>query len=68
MALVFRREKCAGETAAVALQGIDPAVRYEVLFEDSGTKKTMSGAELARLAIAIPQKPGSALVFYEKAK
>jgi alpha-galactosidase len=68
MALVFRREKCVGESTAVALQGIDPAARYEVTFEDAGMKKTMTGAELSRLSVTVPQKPGSALVFYEKAK
>ena len=68
MALVFRREKCVGESTAVALQDIDPAARYEVTFEDAGMKKTMTGAELARLKILVTQKPGSALVFYKKMK
>jgi hypothetical protein len=66
MVLVFRREKCTDESAALVLQGIDPAARYEVTFEDSGTKKTMTGAELARLKLTVPKAPGSALVFYKK--
>jgi alpha-galactosidase len=68
MLLVFRREKCADESAAVALQGLDPVTRYDVSFEDSGTKKIMTGAELARLSVTVPARPGSALVFYNKMK
>ena len=66
MVLVFRREKCAEKSAAVALRGIDPAARYEVTFEDAGTKKTMSGADLAQMKLTVPQAPGSALVYYKR--
>ncbi len=66
MALIFRREKCAEQAVTAELRGIDPKARYEVSWADAGTTKTMMGAELARLRIAIPQAPGSALVFYQK--
>jgi alpha-galactosidase len=68
LTLIFRREKCAGDSQTVSLHEIEPTARYEVTFEDSGTKKTMKGTELARLSVAVPAKPGSALIFYEKAK
>jgi alpha-galactosidase len=68
MALVFRREKCTGETGTAELRGIDPGSRYEVTFEDAGTMETMTGAELARLKLTVPQAPGSALVFYKMIK
>jgi hypothetical protein len=66
MALLFRREKCAEQAVTAELRGIDPKARYEVSLIDAGTTKTMTGAELARLPIAVPQAPGSALVFYKK--
>jgi len=68
MALFFRREKCVGEAASARLQGIDPRVRYEVTFEDAGEVKTMTGADLARLSVVIARAPGSALIFYKKAR
>jgi alpha-galactosidase len=64
--LIFRREKCVERAATAELSGIDPKARYEVSFADTGTTRTLKGAELARLSITIPQAPGSALVFYKK--
>jgi alpha-galactosidase len=68
MALVFRRAKCAAGSATMRLQGLDPAARYEVAFHDAGTTKAMTGAELARLEIVVPQALGSAMLFYRKMK
>jgi alpha-galactosidase len=66
MVLVFRREKCVGDTETVSLHGLDPQARYDVTFEDAGTTKPMNGAELAGLKLTVPKAPGSALVFYKK--
>ena len=67
MVLVFRRaEMHRRKPQRRRLQGIDPEARYEVTFHDAGTTKTMTGAELARLEITVPQAPGSAMVFYKK--
>lgn len=66
MALLFRREKCAQDSATAELRGLEMKARYEVVFVDGGGTKTMTGAELARLRITVPQAPGSALVFYKK--
>lgn len=68
MALIFRREKCVEQAATAELRGLDPKARYEVSWVDAGTTETMTGAELAWLRIAIPQAPGSALVFYKKVR
>jgi hypothetical protein len=57
-----------GETATAALRAIDPKARFEVSFVDAGRTETMRGDELARLAVAVPQVPGSALVFYKKVR
>jgi alpha-galactosidase len=66
LALLFRREKCATSAVTAELRGIDPKARYEVTLVDAGTTKTMTGADLARLRITVPQAPGSALVFYKE--
>jgi alpha-galactosidase len=66
LALLFRREKCAEQAVTAELRVIDLKARYEVSLVDAGTTKTMTGAELARLPIAVPQAPGSALVFYKQ--
>jgi alpha-galactosidase len=68
LALLFRRKDCLGETATAALRAIDPKARFEVSFVDAGRTETMRGDELARLAVAVPQAPGSALVFYKKVR
>jgi alpha-galactosidase len=66
MALLFRRERCAKTSAEAGLRGLEPKARYEVTFEDGGTARTMTGAELARLSLDVPQAPGSALLFYKR--
>jgi alpha-galactosidase len=67
MAMLFRREKCAEEDETAKLRDIDPKASYEVEFVDAGETRTMSGPELASLKVRIPEKPGSALIFYKKA-
>jgi predicted ribosome-associated RNA-binding protein Tma20 len=47
-----------------------PAAIYEVADVDAGAPKTLSGADLMRqgLQVEIPEKPGSAIIFYKKAQ
>jgi alpha-galactosidase len=66
MAMIFRRGQCTEPRQTVALRGVDPTGRYEVSFEDSSSKQTLSGAELAHLAVEIPTPPGSVVVYYRR--
>jgi hypothetical protein len=52
------------------LRGLDPAAKYEVADVDAGAPRTLSGTDLMRqgLQIEIPEKPGSAIIFYKKAQ
>jgi alpha-galactosidase len=68
-AMFFRRPKSAQATYQAKLQGIDPKSSYEVTFAetfDVGSKRVMTGAELAHLKVDIDHAPGSLLVRYEK--
>ncbi len=67
-AMLFRREKNAESTKAIALRGIDPNATYEISYEDTTEKKTISGSELCNLTIDIPSAPGSAIVYYAQTK
>ncbi len=64
VAILFRREKCKESKQTVALQGIKARRRYEVSFEDTPGKQTMTGAELLALPVEIASAPGSAILFY----
>lgn len=67
-AIAFRRAKAPEESRTFALGGIDPAAEYDVeIFQGSfdGTKKTLSGKELAEWTVSIPKR-SFALVFYNK--
>ena len=51
------------------LQGIDPQSSYEVSFAetyDVGSKRVITGSELAHLRVKINHAPGSLLVRYRK--
>ncbi len=69
-ALIFRRPECAGQTIEVELEGIAQTAAYEVSITGEtyrhGPWQDMPGAELERLAVAIPEQPGSALVRYRR--
>jgi len=65
----FRRAESPYETARVRLRGLDPAARY--LFTDldhPNAGRTFTGRELIEsgLEVAIPERPGSAVLTYEK--
>jgi alpha-galactosidase len=67
-ALIFRREQCADPRTSVSLRGVNPGTVYLVENQDTGVKTKMKGTELQKLTVEVAQKPGSALIFYSKAK
>jgi alpha-galactosidase len=67
--VVLRRPGSPYSAMQLALKAIDPNANYAVeirLTRDKGQPVTMKGADLQHLAVAINDKPGSALVFYTK--
>jgi alpha-galactosidase len=69
--LAFRRKDCRRATLAVKLRGIKPEKFYSVKFIDEQRQtivKTMSGRELASLALSIPTLHSSLVVRYAPAK
>ena len=52
------------------LGGLDPAARYEVTDLDVGTAAIISGKHLMEkgLTVEIKNKPGAALIAYQRAK
>jgi alpha-galactosidase len=67
--LCLRRPGSIYSTLQVDLQAIDPAAKYDVEVRTTmakGALQTLSGRELANLQVAVPEKPGSTLVFYHK--
>lgn len=69
LALLFRRQNSTVGSMHLGLKAIDPDAQYQVEVRaglDKTTPKQMSGQDLANLEVAVPDKPGSALVFYKK--
>ena len=64
--IAYRRAACA-EEQELRLRGLRPIGRYEVTFEDTGERRTLTGAALANLRVSAREAPGSALVTYRKA-
>jgi alpha-galactosidase len=67
--MVFRRQNSGVASLRPDLHAIDPQATYDVEIRTGFEKvpvQSMSGHDLASLEIAIPAKPGSALVFYRK--
>lgn len=68
LVVAFRRKDSPEETIRVRLRGLDPARRYELLDEGTGTLVTLRGNALASgLTLKIGQKPGSQLLRYRPA-
>jgi alpha-galactosidase len=68
-AMLFRRPKSAQKSYEAKLQGIDLNSSYDVSFAetyDAGSKRVMTGNELAHLHVDIKQAPGSLLVRYRQ--
>ena len=69
LVLCLRRPTSIYSALQLDLHKIDPAAKYEVEVRtslDKGPAKTISGQELTHFQITIPDKPGSALIFYHK--
>ena len=67
-AVVFRREKCAEVSTRLALQGIDARQEYEIAFQDTAETKIVKGDALLSFEVAIPDAPGSVILWYKPAK
>lgn len=65
-AMLFRRPKSRYASVEVALSGVDGKARYAVEFVDEKRTVTMTGAQLAKLNVAIPSQPGCSLIRYRK--
>ena len=65
--LAFRRPQAAAASINVQLHDVNPGANYEVIFDDYGITIQKGGRELAaRLAIKIPEAPGSLLIKYRR--
>jgi alpha-galactosidase len=70
-AMFFRRPKSTQASYEAKLQGINPKSPYEVSFAetyDVGSKRVMTGSELAHLHVDINHAPGSLLLRYRQTK
>ncbi len=63
----FRRAACANAQTTLTLRGLKPRARYSVTSADGAETRVLSGAELQALVVEAADKPGSALIFYERA-
>jgi alpha-galactosidase len=67
--LVFRRDKCPFSAVQPFLQVLDPKASYDVEVRHGLTSdpiQHMTGSDLARIQIPIPDQPGSAILFYQQ--
>jgi alpha-galactosidase len=67
--MVFRRPECPYSTVELPLRALDPKARYDVEIRiglERGSVRQMSGEELTHCPIVIPNKPGSAMLFYTR--
>jgi len=65
--LAFRRLNSPDSTIRLKLGGLLPSGRYELNFEDTGNKQTVTGKALASgIDVTIEQAPGSLLVTYRE--
>lgn len=66
MIQAFRRHGNADASLRAKLHGLDPEAVYSVRNLDEDTTTEISGRELQDLTVAIRDKPGSALIYYQK--
>ena len=69
VAFVFRLEKCPFTAVQPYLQALDSKATYDVEVRHglvSDPVQHMTGADLARIQIPLPDQPGSAVVFYQQ--
>jgi len=70
-AMFLRRHRSPFPTMAVELKCIDPAAEYEVSLSpgyDEAPRQRISGKDLSRLTVTIPDIPGSLLLRYRRAR
>ncbi len=65
---VYRRAECPGDALTVTLRGLDPKATYRVMDLDTREPRDVSGAELMGpgLTVAVPTRPGAAIVVYDR--
>jgi alpha-galactosidase len=70
MVQAFRRTKNEEPSKTVLLRALDASAKYLITDSDGGASSTLSGEELMHqgLRIEIKDKPGAAILFYQKAK
>jgi hypothetical protein len=71
IAVFLRRHRSPFPTMEVELKRIDPDARYDVSLAagyDEPPRRRMTGRELARMTVTIPEMPGSMLLRYRRAK
>ncbi|MBI1926999.1 alpha-galactosidase, partial [Candidatus Poribacteria bacterium] len=67
MFLVFRRPESPYLSARLKLGGLHPQARYELTFEDTGVKQTLTGEALcAGISVTIERAPSALLVTYRE--
>jgi alpha-galactosidase len=68
MLVVLRRPSSPYESARFGLKGLDAEASYKVRDLDTGAERRLTGAELSQtgLEVRVNERPGSALVVYEK--
>jgi alpha-galactosidase len=69
VAFILRRPASPYGSIQLGLHAVDPNTQYAVEIRsglDKSPAKEMSGKDLANLQVTIPDKPGSALVFYQQ--
>ena len=66
----FRRDKNESLTQVLHLTGLAPSTKYEITDLDGGPGRNLTGKELMEqgLTVDIKTQPGSAVIFYKKAK
>jgi alpha-galactosidase len=69
LVICLRRPGSPAASMKPGLHAIDPTAQYDVEMRtglDQSPPQTMSGQDLANLEVAIPDKPGSVLIFYKQ--
>jgi len=63
----FRRPRAEAPALTVRLCGLEPGARYALTDLDTGLRQVQTGAALAAgLELALPERPGSALLVYRR--
>ena len=71
MLLAFRRHESPDAEFSAAVREIDPAADYEITLAytyEPSAPKHVKGADLAKLKLTIPERPGSVLIEYRRLK